>query len=371
MKEGFQLRSVYSESEVRILAKNISKIYPKFNTKAFISDILKTLETLSFGDRSRIIKEALTLYLPQDFKKSASILIQALPKERVEDELTGWEGFMIIPQTEYIAEHGLEHFDIAMNALYEMTKRFSSEMAIRHFIIAHPDKCFSLFMTWVSDANPHVRRLVSEGSRPRLPLAIAIPQLKKDPTPIIPFLDILKDDPILYVRRSVANNINDISKDNPDLAVEILKKWNNDTSPESQWVISHSARTLIKRCNPQILTLFGYAKPIVSVSLINVSPKPLYIGDTLLFSATITSEETQSLLIDYKIGYTKANGKIKTKVFKLNKKQTQKGETFTISKKHSFKQMSTRKHYPGTHTIELLINGETFSQKEFTVLPTQ
>ncbi len=226
-------------------------------------------------------------------------------------------------------------------------------------------KSLRLLNRWTKDKNVHVRRLVSEGTRPRLPLASPIKMFIKDPRPIIPLLDKLKDDSDLYVRRSVANNLNDISKDNPEIVVETLRKWRNNASKERLWVIRHSLRTLYKRGNKDALKLMGFFKPEVSDIVLSLSENSIKIGKYLELTATISSLKDQNLMIDYVIHYMKANGKNSPKVFKISVKKAKKGQNLIMNKKIPFRQMTTRKHYKGKHFIELIINGYKFQKEEF------
>ncbi|MBL4889119.1 MAG: hypothetical protein JKX97_03730 [Candidatus Lindowbacteria bacterium] len=215
----FQLRDVYNPTNVTDLAKRIKKIWAKFDQNAFKKAILPTLNTLDFGERSALIRRSLEIHLPEDFRKAASILVDSLAPELESESIDAdWNSFINIPTAEYISYNGHDHFDTSMNALYEITKRFSSEFSIRSFLDKDSKRALSLMKKWTRDKNMHVRRLVSEGSRPRLPLGMALRKFKKDPRPVIELLELLKDDSELYVRRSVANNLNDISKDNPILS---------------------------------------------------------------------------------------------------------------------------------------------------------
>ena len=222
-------------------------------------------------------------------------------------------------------------------------------------------------LKWSKHKNHHVRRLASEGCRPRLPWACSLPDFKKDPRLIIPILDILKNDESLYVRRSVANNINDIAKDNPETIKDIIRLWQG-VSSEQDWVLKHGARTLLKKGNQTTLHLFGYEHP-KHVTLSHLAcNKSLKIGDRLHFSFEINSNKVLGKLrIEYKIGFRKASKKTNYKIFKISEGDYQKN-TLSFSKHHSFKQLSTRKHYPGEHKIIIVINGKDFANRKFTVI---
>ena len=366
MTQPFLLRNVYNEKEVKNFAAHIHSVYSDFDIDAFLAEIMKDLDDKSFGDRIALICEKLKKFLPKDFEKSANILISALEPELEKKNIDGMQGFMIIPQTMFIRKYGLEHFDISMKALYEMTKRFSSEGSIRYFILKYPQKTYSFFEKWAKDDSVHVRRLVSECTRPRLPLCIRLAEFQKDPAPVIHLLEKLKTDPELYVRRSVANNLNDISKDNPDMMLKVLREWKKIKNSGTQWIIRHALRTLLKQGNTGALELLGYPRAQLQVNNLQF-PKKVSIGKRIQFQFDIFSQssKSQKLMIDYDIHYMKANGKLRSKTFKCAKKTLKAGEGITLSQKHSFKQMSTRKHYAGKHAIEIKVNGQLFGQYFF------
>lgn len=369
MEQEFMLRDVINMTGVKKLAERISKNYNKFEKEYFIKEIEKELDVLSFGDRSKLICNNLKKYLPKDYKDAINILVKSLNKELDNSEMAPFESFIVMPQCLFVSTYGLsnEHYDISINALYEMTKRFTAEGDIRPFLIKYPEKTQKILLEWTQDPNTHVRRLTSEGSRPRLPLGIRLPMYQKDPKPVIEILENLKEDSELYVRRSVANNLNDIAKDNPKIVTDTLKKWSEIKTEEMNWLIKHSLRTLIKQGNKEALELLGYdQKTEINVKNIRLDKKEIKIGNDFYFNFEITSNiKDENLMIDYVIHHMKANGKNKEKVFKLTKKIIPKGQTLKISKKHSFKPISTRKYYTGKHYLEIKINGKNYFMEEF------
>lgn len=368
MAEEFQLRDVFNPTVVNKLAQDIHATWPQFEVDGFTTDINGKLESLSFGDRNALIRDKLYQYLPAHFPDAAQILIDSLGPEPEEAELTGYDGFTIMSQCDFVAKYGLDYFDISMKALYEMTKRFTAEGAIRAFIQKYPEKTMKQLEEWTHDENPLARRLASEGTRPRLPLAQRLPQFIKDPRPVLKLLDNLKEDPTLLVRRSVANNLNDIAKDNPDLVVETLQKWQKINNEGTQWLIKHASRTLIKQGNKGALALLGYPpNPTLRVQNLAIENPVINLGEELLFQFEIQSkaDKAQNLMIDYIIHHMKANGKLAPKVFKLAKKKLKGGEVLKLSKKHAIKPISTRKYYAGKHLLEIQINGEVWPGQEF------
>jgi 3-methyladenine DNA glycosylase AlkC len=368
MSEEFMLRNVLNIEGVKKLSQRISKNYNEFNKDSFVEDISNKINELNFGDRSKLICNSLKKYLPENYKKSVHILINSLEKELLNSEMPKLDDFIIMPQCLFISTYGLseENYDISINALYEMTKRFTAEGDIRPFLINYPHKTLNILLKWAEDPNFHVRRLASEGSRPRLPLGIRLPMFQKEPKYVIDILEKLKTDPELYVRRSVANNLNDISKDNPQIVTDTLKKWSKIKTDEMEWLIKHSLRTLIKQGNKDALEILGYSNKInLIVKNLRLDKKEVSIGETVNFDFEIESMEAENLMIDYVVHHMKANGKTKEKVFKLTKKNMLKGDKINISKKHSFKIINTRKYYEGVHYLQIKINGNNYFMEEF------
>jgi 3-methyladenine DNA glycosylase AlkC len=374
MQEGFQLRDVFNPTLVNKLAENIQKTWPEFDAAGFSADINSQLERLNFGERNALIRDKLGEYLPPDFPAAAQILIDSLGPELMGEELTGLDGFIIMPQCDFVAKFGLDYFDISMKALYEMTKRFTAEGAIRPFLQKYPEQTLKMLERWAEDKSPFARRLASEGTRPRLPLAPRLPQFIKDPRPVLKLLDKLKADPTLLVRRSVANNLNDIAKDNPDIVVETLREWQKSQDKDTQWLINHASRTLIKQGHREALALLGYPpNPAITVQNLRLSSPAVNLGEALSFSFEIGSEadESQNLMIDYVIHHMKANGKLAPKVFKLTSKKLKAGETLRLSKKHVFKPINTRVYYPGRHKVGVQVNGQVLAEADFELRNTE
>jgi 3-methyladenine DNA glycosylase AlkC len=368
MEQNFQVRDVFNEKVVYQIAASLADVWHEFDAKGFSQAINSQLRPLSFSDRAALIRDTLWEYLPKDYPRALAIILNALPLEIPNCEVTGLNGFIVMPQNDFVAKYGLHHYDLSMQALYQMTKRFTAEGAIRAFILKYPEKTLAILAEWAEDENCHVRRLVSEGTRPRLPWAIQLKPFMEDPRPVLNLLEKLKTDPALMVRRSVANNLNDIAKDNPDQVVKTLRRWSKIDDEGTQWLIRHAARTLVKQGNKEALAILGYDSEVgVTVSKLELDKTTVKMGGELNFSFEIKSKsrQTQRLVIDYIIHHRKANGKLTPKVFKLTKKDLAAGESFQISKKHSFRPISTRKYYPGTHALELQINGALFEKVNF------
>jgi 3-methyladenine DNA glycosylase AlkC len=222
--------------------------------------------------------------------------------------------------------------------------------------------------SWLNDPSEHVRRLISEGTRPRLPWASRLPAFQKEPAPVLKLLEALKDDSSLYVRRSVANNLNDIGKDNPAAMLDTAERWMKDASPERAWIVKHALRVAVKNAEPRALALMGFGgKAQIEISNARVSPANAREGDSVSLSCTLrnTAKKSQTLLIDFIVHYVKANGSTRPKVFKLTSCNLVGGESIVLSKKLSLAAMTTRQHYAGEHRVELLINGQTYELGSF------
>jgi 3-methyladenine DNA glycosylase AlkC len=247
-----------------------------------------------------------------------------------------------------------------MRAQHALTQRFTAEFSIRPFLMQHEAATLMRLRQWTQDPSEHVRRLVSEGTRPRLPWAPRLPAFQKDPTPVLALLELLKDDPALYVRRSVANNLNDIGKDHPEVLTGTTYQWLQNASEERQWIVRHALRTAIKRGEPGALAVLGFgAQADVAVRGAQITPTRAAIGEkvVLAFEVVNRSAAQQRVLVDFRIHYTKANGSTAAKVFKLKTLELQAGESARLQKTVSLAQMSTRTHYPGRHQVDALLNG--------------
>jgi 3-methyladenine DNA glycosylase AlkC len=292
------------------------------------------------------------------------VILRSLGPELNGTENTGMDVFRYLPYVFYVSKYGVDSFDEAMLLQYELTKRFTAEFSIRAYLIKYPGRTRARLQEWAKDPSVHVRRLVSEGTRPRLPWAVRLPAFQRDPSPVVTLLELLKDDPELYVRRSVANSLNDISKDHPNITVETCQRWLKGATPERKWIVRHALRSLVKKGYPGALKLLGVgAAAKVRIKTVRFSSRSVRVGGKLEFSFVLSSaaRSRQTLLVDYAVHFAKANGKTSRKVFKLKRLDLPPGASVTLTSDVSFKEMTTRKHYPGVHRLEALINGKAFS----------
>lgn len=350
----------------------VVSVWSGFDVDAFTADALDGYENLELTARARRISEALATHLPPDRDQAIRFIIRSLGEEIEGAELTGMDSFLYLPFVFFVADHGLDCYETSMLAQYELTKRFTAEFSIRAYLEAYPEPTLNRLRKWARDPNVHVRRLVSEGTRPRLPWAPRLKDFQADPTPVLELLELLKDDSEEYVRRSVANNLNDISKDHPDVVVEVAGRWWSDGDRNRRRLVRHGLRTLIKAANPDALSILGFGpESPVRVGSVSCDPPRLSIGDKLRIEVELenpTSEEGGALL-DLRVHFVKANGSTSPKVFKGAELTLAAGETRTVGKTISLAQHSTRKHYPGLHRVDAVLNGVTVPGGEFELRP--
>jgi 3-methyladenine DNA glycosylase AlkC len=254
-----------------------------------------------------------------------------------------------------------------MTLLKEMTKRSSSEFGIRFLLIEDPERALSTMEKWTCDPSHHVRRLVSEGTRPRLPWAMRLPVFIEDPAPLLPLLESLRDDGSEYVRRSVANNLNDIAKDHPDVVAKVARKWLRKAGKDRERLVRHACRTLVKQGHKETLAALGYRPPEVNLESLRILTPTVSFGDALLFEVTLssTSERSQPLIIDYAVHHRKANGATTPKVFKWKTITLAEKTSHTAKRKHGMRKITTRRYHPGEHRLEIIINGVSFGSWGF------
>lgn len=333
-----------------------------FNSKGFVKDVTEKMDGLELNARLRNTSLTLARYLPSDFKQAAGIVMRAAPALP-----TGYTA-LVLP--DFVALFGKDHFDLSMEALQYLTTFGSSEFAIREFLKTDFEKTLAVMHTWAEDKNHHVRRLASEGSRPRLPWSFKLEPVIRQPSLTTGILEKLKADEEMYVKKSVANHLNDISKDNTAYMLQVVKSWDS-SNLHTGWIIRHASRTLIKKGDQDSLALFRFEKNVqVLLDKLVISAASIHIGESLQFSFSLTSEKksSQKLVIDYAIHYVKASGERSKKVFKLKEVELLPGQTVQVKKQQLFKDLTTRKHYPGKHLLEIMVNGKVMGSKAFRLM---
>jgi 3-methyladenine DNA glycosylase AlkC len=354
-----QLKDQFGESAPRAIAQMIRAVHAEFPHDDFLRDVAQGYGPMSLTGRGVHIAAALRKHLPADYPRAIAILLESASQPHEHRAAGGMAAFLYMPHMYFVAQHGLDHFEESMRAQHALTQLFTAEFSIRAYLEKHPERTLAMLREWARDPSPHVRRLVSEGTRPRLPWAPRLRAFQKDPRPVLELLELLRDDPELYVRRSVANNLNDIGKDHPALLSAIAKRWLRGATPERQWVIRHALRSAVKRADAGALTALGFgAKAGVSVRSVKIAPARPRIGGsvTISFDLANTSSRRQRVMADLVVHFVKSRG-TGAKTFKLKAVDLPARGRVTLSKKIDLRQLTTRKHYPGVHRVEALLNG--------------
>ena len=371
---GFSLKDhLFNRERVDFLAGLFRASDPRFDAAGFVSKTMSRLNQLELKARITHIALVLEEHLDADFRIAAKQIVDALPPP-LDPNCTDndFGDFIFAPLGQFVVRNGLDakYLGLSLKTLKAITMRFSMEDAIRAFINAHPERTLKELERWSTDANYHVRRLVSEGTRPLLPWS---GRLSIDPTTPVRLLDTLHADPTRYVTRSVANHLNDLSKHDARLVLETLKRWqlaDRQTQAELRWMTNHALRTLVKRGHAETLQFLGFApSPKIQLTDFRLQPKRVQAGQAFEFSFTIKAQRSEELVVDYVIDFVKAGGKRSPKVHKLKRLRLERGESAIIRKKHMLRaDATTFTLYPGTHNVTIQINGQPFGQQSFELL---
>ena len=361
------LKNRYNGGFLHGLALRITAVYPSFQADAFVNGIMdETWDALGLKARMRRITVNLGRYLPTGYEQALGILDKVIAGYPA-----GFNDFSFMFFPDFVEVYGQEerHWELSMAALERYTPYSSSEFAVRPFIMRYEERMMRQMAAWAGHGNEHVRRLASEGCRPLLPWGQALEGFKKDPLPVLAILEQLKADPSPYVRKSVANNLNDISKNHPALVVKIAGEWYGK-GERTDWIVKHGCRTLLKQGNSELLGLFGFADTDgVRVGSFALGAASVFIGGDITFSFTIEAKKATGVRLEYAIEYVKTNGKRSRRIFQISELSFKGNEKKCYTRAHSFADISTRKHYPGTHSVTLIVNGAERGTREFEVLP--
>lgn len=373
-QERYSLKdALFNAEKVAYLAGLFGAADARFDADGFERDVMAEMLPLELKARMLLIARVLGEYLPDDFVEAANVIERALPPEldpsKTDDD---FGDFIFGPLGEYVAANGMGHFDVSLQAIKAITKRFSMEYAIRPFLNAAPEQTLAVLRDWAVDENYHVRRLVSEGTRPKLPWGMKIGLDVRD---AMPLLDMLYADQTRYVTRSVANHLNDIAKVDAALVVETLARWQSEGRQEAKeldWMVRHALRTLIKAGDPAAMALLGFVPdPPIEVGAVKLSADQVAFGDVLPFEVEVRATRDAKLLVDYAVGFVKADGSRKAKVFKIKQVALKAGERIVLRKAHRFKaDATTFKLYPGRTTIAVQINGVVRAEAAFDLVST-
>lgn len=356
----------YNYNTIYELAMHINTIYPLFLVDDFITDIMDdSWEGLGLKARMRQITINLGKYLPSDYEHALGILDQVIAKYPV-----GLVDSGLIYFPDFVEMYGQDerYWELSMDALERYTQYSTAEFAVRPFIIKHEDRMMDQMATWTKHVNEHVRRLASEGCRPALPWGQALINFKKDPMPVLRILEMLKADSSLYVRKSVANNLNDISKTHPNLIVGLAKNWYGENE-HTDWIVKHGCRTLLKKGNRDVLDIFGFTGvDCMNIDNFSLNVESVCLGENIILSFQIEAKRETKVRLEYGIDYVRANGMRFRKVFKISESLLRKNEKKSYNKTHSFADTSSRKHIPGVHAVTLIVNGIEQGTLEFELL---
>ncbi len=366
-------KNFFSPALVEVIAFHLERHLDTFDRELFLRLILADLENLELKARAQLIADVLHETLPRDPKHRRDVLRAMLNRNAAPDEESGPHGISgwgVMPLSMVVGQHGVSEFEESLELLREMTKNSSSEIAVRYFLLADQERALRVMRVWVADPDQHVRRLVSEGTRPRLPWAMQLPQLIADPSPVLPILLALRDDDEEYVRRSVANHLNDIAKDHPDTVGDLAGEWMVGADGTRTRLVRHACRTLMKQGHAGALKAFGLLPPKIELESLDVLTPRVEFGDALKFVATFrsTSDTSQQLVIDYVVHFRKANGRLVGKVFKWKKVTLGPQELRSDARSHGIRPITTRRYYAGEQGLSLRINGTDFGDATFELL---
>lgn len=365
---------------VRHAARHLQSLDARFSASRFERAVVPQLSALELKARALCIADALAEHLPADFGDATDLLTRALASAPANADAVmgdaaqaasreGLSGWILWPVGEYVARRGVEEPERALTFLHAMTQRFTAEFAIRPLIVAHEALVLEHLKRWMHDPSEHVRRLVSEGTRPRLPWGLQLKRFIADPSPCVPLLEHLVNDSSDYVRRSVANHLNDIAKDHPDRVVAFVTRHLPNAPEERRALLRHASRTLIKQGHAAALDAWGHGTPFRGQAKLSLSPRRIALGQAVMLEAQLTSASRtpQELVVDYVVHHVKANGETSPKVFKGWRLTLAPGETRVLTRKHNVKPITTRRYYAGRHEIALQINGKDVARDAFTL----
>ena len=353
------LKDIFDEQRFELIAKDVAAVWRPFDVERFLAVGLHGHAQLSLLQRLRRVSIALRETLPPDYPEALDILFKLAT--RIE------AGFVSLFLPDFAGQYGQKYFELSMHALKTFTKLGSAEFAVREFLRSDLASTLRVMRDWSLDEDEHVRRLASEGSRPRLPWSFKLQAIIDDPGLTYPILTNLAQDPSLYVRKSVANHLNDVSKDHPEWLLDTLAKWPRD-HPHSIWIAKRAVRTLIKAGHPDALSQVGASDEVaVDVLRFDVSPTALSLGDQVTLSVELQSrsEQSQRLVVDYRIHYVKKAGNTSLKVFKMKELTLEPDGCVSLTRRQLIKDFTTRTHYCGVHLVELMVNGKCLAQSRF------
>lgn len=361
MAEDTSFKRHFDGASARQLGERIRVIHPDFDVEGYAAEVASRVGPLELKDRVLVMAEGLRGRLPESYPEAVGILVKCLHLRLGDDEDTFHDRYLLMPVARFVEEYGTDHPQASFPALVGITKRHTSEFAVRPFVRRHPEATMELMRASALDADEHVRRFASEGIRPRLPWASHLAEFIADPAPVLEVLEPLRSDPSTYVRTSVANNLNDIARDHPGLVLDVAERWTRESpTPETARIIRHALRTLVKKGDPRALALLGATggEHVVAQGL-TVSPHVLDLGGTLTLEVELTNTDTRAhtVVVDHVVHHVRANGARSPKVFKWTRVELPAGQSRTLRKRHAIRPITTRTYHPGEHLVEVQVNG--------------
>ncbi len=364
MADAPKLKDYFTPEVIEAFAQRVVTVRSDFDAPRFMSEVLdRGWDDLAFTQRSERIGDAFWSVLGMGVEPALEVIVSMLPEELDDPEGALNNGFWMWPLGHVIATYATEHLELGLDACEALTKRFTAEFAVRPFLARYPE-AMDRVHRWALDPSEHVRRLASEGTRSRLPWAS---RLSLPVDRVLEVLSTLRRDDSLYVRRSVANHLNDLAKDDSDRIVTLLEDWYAEGVPETTWIVRHALRNHLKNGDRRVMALFGYEVPVVDLRDLAVSPTSVAIGDSvdITFDLVETGAKAQQLMVDLVVGYRKSNGTVGPKVFKFRDLTIAPGTTTNFEKQLGMIERSTRRLHPGAHSVAIRVNGLDLAQVEF------
>ncbi len=362
---GDPVKNLINCAGVKQLSSALREVDSSFNAAAFISLACQGLGSLELKERACQVRRALEVCLPPNFAEAASTI----------EALTDWldvqghrlDTWIFFPLNDWVGLAGRENPARALALLRRLTVCFSAEFGIRPLLVRDLAGTLHILEGWLEDSRPEVRRLISEGTRPRLPWGMQLRALRDDPEPMIPLLERLRDDPFESVRRSVANHLNDIGKDHPERLMALAWDWSAGAPIERKRLIRHACRSLLKQGDASAMRLHGYVPAALKEVRLWLQSRVVNEGGELHFRLDLTSAsaKAQNLRLDYAIHFKKANGSLRPKVFCWKQARIGPRQKLEFARKISFRPVTTRKLYAGAHRIDIRVNGLPLAEADF------
>ena len=365
-------KQYFNGNTARKLGQKICAVYPGFDTETYAAEVDRQVADKELKARVLVLAQGLRQHLPQDYPQAAAILVAILDAPLEPGQGMFNDGWYLMAVARFVEEYGLDHPAESLDALREITRRHTAEFAIRPFFDRHYDLTLATVNQWATHTCAHVRRAASEGCRPRLPWGRVLNVFVNNPQPVLEILETLRSDPSAYVRKSVANNLNDIARDHPEQVLATAQRWLRESpTTETAWTVRHALRTLIKQGNAQALQMTGASGgEHMSIKKLQLSPAAITLGNSIILRFDIHNNDRQAhtAVIDYAVHHVRRNGKTIAKVFKLARLTLGPGEKRTIEKRHPIQPVTTRKYYPGKHKVDIQVNGRIAAETAFELM---